>query len=179
MGAVEGFHEQEAPFWDEVVPDRLQESSQGEYSGGIACARCPHLCVVSKFSSIEGRTTGGAPAQYRKALRHDMASDATSSVFRRKVLCWHGMRHHIGDMEQPHPHAEATYRVMPLDDGAFGVELVILDTHPTMVTGFSSQQTPSSIRSASVLPSVVSWSNTGSAGIVGETLRTEADECDK
>ena len=43
-------------------------------------------------------------------------------------------------MEKAHPHAEATYRVMPLDGGAFGVEVVIPDTHPTMVTGFNSQQ---------------------------------------
>jgi hypothetical protein len=43
-------------------------------------------------------------------------------------------------MDNLHPHAEATYRIMPLDGGAFGVDVAIPDTHPTMVTGFSCQQ---------------------------------------
>lgn len=39
-----------------------------------------------------------------------------------------------------HPHAEATYRVLALDDGVFGVEVNIPDTHPTMVTKFASRE---------------------------------------
>ena len=38
-----------------------------------------------------------------------------------------------------HPHAEATYRVLALDDG-FGVEVTIPDTHPTTVTKFASEE---------------------------------------
>jgi hypothetical protein len=39
-----------------------------------------------------------------------------------------------------HPHAEATYRVLALDDGGFGVEVSIPDTHPTTVTKFASKE---------------------------------------
>ena len=35
---------------------------------------------------------------------------------------------------RPHPHAEATYRIVPLKDGAFGLEVVIPGTSPTTVT---------------------------------------------
>ncbi|MGH7093864.1 MAG: hypothetical protein ACREFB_10055 [Stellaceae bacterium] len=38
-----------------------------------------------------------------------------------------------------HPHAEAIYRVIPLKDGAFGVEVTIPDTHPTRVTSFATE----------------------------------------
>jgi hypothetical protein len=43
-------------------------------------------------------------------------------------------------MPTSHPHADATYRVVSLDDGAFGVEVSIPDTHPTTVTKFASQE---------------------------------------
>ena len=42
-------------------------------------------------------------------------------------------------MPKTHPHAEATYRVIPLDDGSFGIEVSIPDSHPTMVTPFASE----------------------------------------
>jgi hypothetical protein len=38
-----------------------------------------------------------------------------------------------------HPHAEATYRVVPLASGAFGVEIVIPDTYPTTVSSFATE----------------------------------------
>jgi len=38
-----------------------------------------------------------------------------------------------------HPHAEATYRVVPLDDGSFGVEVNIPDSHPTRVSMFKTE----------------------------------------
>jgi hypothetical protein len=38
-----------------------------------------------------------------------------------------------------HPHAEAKYRVLPLDDGSFGVEVSIPDTQPTRVSPFPTQ----------------------------------------
>jgi hypothetical protein len=44
---------------------------------------------------------------------------------------------HITDMAKLHPHAEATYSVVPLVDGTFGVEVVVPDTHPTHITGFT------------------------------------------
>jgi len=37
-----------------------------------------------------------------------------------------------------HPHAEATYRVVSLPDGAFGVEVSIPDRYPTIVSSFAS-----------------------------------------
>jgi hypothetical protein len=38
-----------------------------------------------------------------------------------------------------HPHAEATYRVIALDDGSFGVEVSIPDSHPTRVSPFKTE----------------------------------------
>jgi hypothetical protein len=38
-----------------------------------------------------------------------------------------------------HPHAEAVYRVFPLDDGKFAVEVTIPGSHPTKVTGLDTQ----------------------------------------
>jgi hypothetical protein len=32
--------------------------------------------------------------------------------------------------ERTHPHAEATYRVIPFDDGTYGVEVSIPDSYP-------------------------------------------------
>jgi hypothetical protein len=42
-------------------------------------------------------------------------------------------------MTDPHPHAEATYRLMPLNDGTFAIEVAIPGTHPTKITGLESQ----------------------------------------
>ena len=47
--------------------------------------------------------------------------------------------HHIKRMQRTHPHAEATYRVIPLDDGSFGVEVKIPDTYPTTVSKFAAE----------------------------------------
>jgi hypothetical protein len=38
-----------------------------------------------------------------------------------------------------HPHAEATYRVIPLQDGGFGVEVAIPNTFPTTVSRFPTE----------------------------------------
>ena len=40
-------------------------------------------------------------------------------------------------MPKTHPHAEATYRVILLDGGRFGVEVSIPDSHPTTVSAFA------------------------------------------
>jgi len=39
-------------------------------------------------------------------------------------------------MPKTHPHAEATYRVIPLEDGSFGVEVSIPENYPTTVKPF-------------------------------------------
>jgi hypothetical protein len=38
-----------------------------------------------------------------------------------------------------HPHAEATYRVIPFNDGSFGVELSIPENYPTTVSKFATE----------------------------------------
>jgi hypothetical protein len=43
-------------------------------------------------------------------------------------------------MDSDQPHAEAAYRVVQLDGGAFGVEVLIPGTYPTMVTGLGNQR---------------------------------------
>jgi hypothetical protein len=42
-------------------------------------------------------------------------------------------------MLRTHPHAEATYRIIAFDNGSFGVEVSIPDTHPTRVTPFKTE----------------------------------------
>jgi len=42
-------------------------------------------------------------------------------------------------MARTHPHAEATYRVISLPGGSFGVEVTIPDTYPTKVSGFATK----------------------------------------
>ena len=42
-------------------------------------------------------------------------------------------------MPHTHPHAEASYRVMPLDGGGFAVEVSIPDSHPTRVSKFATE----------------------------------------
>ena len=42
-------------------------------------------------------------------------------------------------MPKTHPHAEATYRVIPFDNGSFGVEVSIPDSHPTRVSMFKTE----------------------------------------
>jgi hypothetical protein len=41
--------------------------------------------------------------------------------------------------QRTHPHAEATYRVIPTDDGAFAVEVSIPETHPATVSPFATE----------------------------------------
>lgn len=42
-------------------------------------------------------------------------------------------------MQKTHPHAEATYRVISLDDRSFGVEVKIPDTYPVTVSKFATE----------------------------------------
>ena len=42
-------------------------------------------------------------------------------------------------MPRTHPHAEASYRVILLDNGLFGVEVSIPDSHPTRVSTFKTK----------------------------------------
>jgi hypothetical protein len=43
-------------------------------------------------------------------------------------------------MALKHPHADATYRIVPLGDGAYGVEVAIPDSSPAMVTSFATEE---------------------------------------
>jgi hypothetical protein len=43
-------------------------------------------------------------------------------------------------MARQHPHADATYRICPLKDGAYGVEVAIPDSSRAMVTSFATQE---------------------------------------
>jgi hypothetical protein len=42
-------------------------------------------------------------------------------------------------MPKTHPHAEATYRVIRIDDQSFGVEVTIPDSYPTKVNKFDTE----------------------------------------
>jgi hypothetical protein len=42
--------------------------------------------------------------------------------------------------QRTHPHAEATYRVIPSGDGAFAVEVTIPETYPATVSPFDHQR---------------------------------------
>ena len=42
-------------------------------------------------------------------------------------------------MARTHPHAEATYTVVPLEDGTYGVKVSIPETYPTTVSPFPNQ----------------------------------------
>ena len=46
---------------------------------------------------------------------------------------------HIVPMARTHPHAEASYRVVALADGSFGVEVKIPDSYPTTVSSFATE----------------------------------------
>jgi hypothetical protein len=48
-------------------------------------------------------------------------------------------RAHITSMLRVHPHAEATYSVVPLSDGTFEVEVIIPETHPTRIRAFATE----------------------------------------
>jgi hypothetical protein len=42
-------------------------------------------------------------------------------------------------MPRTHPHAEASYRVIVLENGSFGVEVSIPDSNPTTVSMFKTE----------------------------------------
>jgi hypothetical protein len=50
------------------------------------------------------------------------------------------MRGHIRGMAVKHPHADAIYRIVPLKEGAYGVEVAIPDRTPAMVTSFATTE---------------------------------------
>lgn len=41
--------------------------------------------------------------------------------------------------QSAHPHAEATYRVVPIEEGTFAVEVSIPETYPTKVSPFATE----------------------------------------
>ena|SRR2546430_440730 len=42
-------------------------------------------------------------------------------------------------MPKTHPHAEATYRVIPFDEGSFAIEVHIPDSYPTKISPFATE----------------------------------------
>jgi hypothetical protein len=42
-------------------------------------------------------------------------------------------------MERKHPHADAAYRIIAMNDRTYGVEVTIPDSYPTKVTSFASE----------------------------------------
>ena len=42
-------------------------------------------------------------------------------------------------MPKTHPHAEATYRVIPFDEGSFAIEVRIPDSYPTKISPFATE----------------------------------------
>jgi len=42
--------------------------------------------------------------------------------------------------QRTHPQAEATYRVIPIDDGAFAVEVSIRERHPAKVSPLATRR---------------------------------------
>ena len=76
------------------------------------------------------------PANRRPQPSHDRDESATFAGRRLAIAL---SKRHITFMARTHPHAEATYAVVPLEDGNFGVEVKIPDTYPTTVSNFASQ----------------------------------------
>jgi hypothetical protein len=50
-----------------------------------------------------------------------------------------GEAHHMISMSKTHPHAEASYRVIALSSGSFGVEVSIPGSYPTTVSAFATE----------------------------------------
>jgi hypothetical protein len=48
--------------------------------------------------------------------------------------------HHIDGMAKEHPHAAASYRVVPQKDFTFGVEVIVPGSFPALVTSFATEQ---------------------------------------
>ena len=55
------------------------------------------------------------------------------------ILRWRN-RPHITGMAKEHPHAEATFRVVPQEDLTFGVEVQVPGSFPVMVTSFATER---------------------------------------
>jgi hypothetical protein len=76
------------------------------------------------------------PANRRPRPSHDR--DECAALTGRRLAIALSKRH-ITAMARTHPHAEATYAVVALEDGSFGVEVRIPDTYPTRVSNFANQ----------------------------------------
>jgi hypothetical protein len=75
-------------------------------------------------------------ARRRRPDRRQPPASSTTCAFSGSASVDESMRTHI---IKTHPHAEAAYRVLAHEDGSFGVEVVIPDTHPTKVGPFETQ----------------------------------------
>jgi hypothetical protein len=45
----------------------------------------------------------------------------------------------VADNRRKHPHSDATYRIVPVAGGAYGVEVSIPDSNPALVTSFATE----------------------------------------
>ena len=82
--------------------------------------------AVDEFLSVDG--SGPEYAALRRLLERPLESGD-----RARPAEPGGMK------KAPSPCPGAAYRVMPLSGGTFGVEVVIPDTDPTMVSGFATE----------------------------------------
>ena len=62
-------------------------------------------------------------------------------MWSRKAFCFGVTGPHIRGMAKEHPHAGATFRVVPQEDLTFGVEVQVPGSFPAMVTSFATEQT--------------------------------------
>ena len=65
------------------------------------------------------------------------AIDLSALVFRRLAAIF--LCYHIVGMARTHPHADATYEVITLPGGTFGVKVSIPDTYPATVSTFATK----------------------------------------
>jgi hypothetical protein len=89
--------------------------------------------IAAVDPSAASRLHGSGDYNFVLGRRHR----AVCTRFRRlaaSLLC-----HHIVWMARTHPHAEATYRVITLPGGTFGVKVSIPDTFPTTVSAFATK----------------------------------------
>ena len=75
-----------------------------------------------------------APSNYRCFVGHPGHSREIPLAV---PIC--ARRAYIPNMVKLHPHAEAIYSVVPLDDGSFGVEVIVPEANPARVSGFGTE----------------------------------------
>ena len=74
-------------------------------------------------------------------MRYSIATPARPGdpASRPVAVALSGPAPHIMPMARTHPHAEASYRVVSIAGGSFGVEVTIPDSYPTTVSSFATE----------------------------------------